>query len=117
MAQIDRSFHGEGILSARAYQSADPLLDIGNCDPYNLSFTTNQTKLPNYRGGGGNRNVREVVTDVTATIGMYDLTATNVARVTRATINSVAAGVVTAEVLACAGVERSEEHTSELQGQ
>ena len=105
MPQIDRSFAGEGIIYARAYQSADPLLDIGNCDTFNLSFTTNQTKLPNYRGGGGNRNVREVVTDVTAAIGMYDLTATNVARVTRATVTAVAAGVVTAEVLACAGVE------------
>jgi hypothetical protein len=105
MAQIDRSFAGEGIIYARAYQSADPLLDIGNCDTFNLSFTTNQTKLPNYRGGGGNRNVREVVTDVTAASGMYDLTATNVARVTRATVTAVAAGVVSAEVLACAGVE------------
>lgn len=105
MPQIDRSFAGEGIIYARAYQSADPLLDIGNCDTFNLSFTTNKTKLPNYRGGGGNRNVREVVTDVTAAIGMYDLTATNVARVTRATVTAVAAGVVTAEVLACAGVE------------
>jgi hypothetical protein len=105
MAQIDRSFAGEGIIYARAYQSADPLLDIGNCDTFNLSFATNQTKLPNYRGGGGNRNVREVVTDVTAAIGMYDLTAVNVARVTRATITAVAAGEVIAEVLACAGVE------------
>ncbi|MEK8080705.1 phage tail tube protein [Pseudomonas sp. XK-1] len=105
MPQIDRSFAGEGIIYARAYQSADPLLDIGNCDTFNLSFTTNQTKLPNYRGGGGNRNTREVVTDVVAAIGMYDLTATNVARVTRATVTAVAAGVVTAEVLACAGVE------------
>lgn len=105
MPQIDRSFSGEGIIYARAYQSADPLLDIGNCDTFNLSFTTNQTKLPNFRGGGGNRNVREVVTDVTAAIGMYDLTATNVARVTRATVDSVAAGVVTDEVLACAGAE------------
>lgn len=105
MPQVDRSFIGEGIIYARAYQSTDPLLDIGNCDTYNLSFATNRTTLPNYRGGGGNRNVRELVTDVTATIGMFDITSTNLARVTKAKIVEVAAGAVTAEVLACNGVE------------
>lgn len=105
MSQIDRSFVGEGIIYARAYQSADPLLDIGNCDTFNLSFATNRTTLPNYRGGGGNRNVREQVTDVTATIGMFDITATNLARVTKAVITEIAAGTVTAEALGCAGVE------------
>lgn len=105
MSQVDRSFAGEGIIYARAYQSNDPLLDIGNCDTFNISFQTNRTTLPNYRGGGGNRNVREVVSDVTAQIGMYDLTAENVARVTRATITDVAAGAVANEVLTCAGVE------------
>lgn len=105
MPQIDRSFVGEGIIYARAYQSADPLLDIGNCDTYNLSFTTNRATLPNYRGGGGNRNVREQVTDVAAAIGMFDITATNLARVTKAAITEIAAGTVTAEVLGCAGVE------------
>lgn len=103
MAQVDRSFAGEGIIYARAYQSTDPLLDIGNCDVFNLSFSTDRKTLRNYRGGGGNRNVREVITDVTATIGMYDITATNLARVTRSSVEAVAAGVVANEVLACAG--------------
>ena len=80
MAQIDRSFIGEGIIYARAYQSQDPLLDIGNCDAFNISFTSDRQTLRNFRGGGGNRNVREIVTDVTSTIGMYDMTATNLAR-------------------------------------
>ena len=105
MAQIDRSFIGEGIPYARAYQSQDPLIDVGNCDTFNISFTTDRQTLRNFRGGGGNRNVREQVTDVTSTIGLYDLTATNLARVTRSTINAVAAGQVTAEPRACAGVE------------
>lgn len=104
MAQIDRSFVGEGIIYARAYQSADPLLDIGNCDTFNLSFASNRTTLPNYRGGGGNRNVREQVTDVTATIGMFDITATNLARVTKAAIQSIAAGAVSNEVCKAGGV-------------
>lgn len=105
MSHTDRSFVGEGIIYARAYQTADPLLDIGNCDTFNLSFTTNRVTLPNYRGGGGNRNVREQVTDVVSTIGMFDITATNLARVTKAVITAIAAGTVTAEVLSCAGVE------------
>lgn len=104
MPQIDRSFVGEGIIYARAYQSQDPLLDIGNCDAFSIAFATDRATLPNYRGGGGNRNVRERVTDVTATIGMFDLTATNLARVTRSTIINSAAGTVAAEPRTCAGV-------------
>lgn len=94
MAQIDRSFIGEGIPYARLYQTQDPLIDIGNCDTYNISFTTDRQTLRNYRGGGGNRNVREQVTDVISTIGMYDMTATNLARVTRSTVTAVIAGTV-----------------------
>lgn len=105
MAQIDRSFIGEGIPYARLYQTQDPLLDIGNCDAANISFTTDRQALPNFRGGGGNRNVRERVTDAAVTVGFYDLTDTNLARVTRSTITTVAAGVVTAEPRVCAGVE------------
>lgn len=105
MPQIDRSFVGEGIIYARRYQSQDALLDIGNCDTFNISYTVNRTTLPNFRGGGGNRNVRNPITDVAATVGMYDITATNLARVTRSTITAVAAGVITAEALACEGVQ------------
>lgn len=105
MAQQDRSFVGEGIIYARAYQTTDALLDIGNCDVFNLGFQTERATLRNYRGGGGNRNVREQVTDVTATIGMYDITAVNLARVTRASVADVLAGEVTAEALACKGIE------------
>lgn len=103
MAQIDRSFVGEGIIYGRIYQSAEALTDLGNCDTFNLSFATERKTLPNYRGGGGNRNVRERVTDVTATVGMFDIVASNLARVTKAVIAEVAAGAVTAEVLGCKG--------------
>lgn len=105
MAQQDRSFVGEGIIYARAYQTTDALIDIGNCDVFNLGFQTERATLRNYRGGGGNRNVREQVTDVTATIGMYDITATNLARVTRSSVQAVAAGEVTAEVISCQGLQ------------
>lgn len=104
MAQVDRSFVGEGIIYARAYQSQDALLDIGNCDTFNLSYQTNRTTLPNFRGGGGNRNVRERITDVTAAIGMYDLTPANVARVTRSLVTAVPTTAIVDEPLACGGV-------------
>lgn len=103
MAQIDRSFVGEGVAYARLYQSQAALMDIGNCDTFNIGFATNRTTLPNFRGGGGNRNVRESVTDVTATIGMYDITPTNLARVVRGTIKDVAATAVVDEPLVSAG--------------
>lgn len=105
MAQIDRSFIGEGIPYARAYQSQDPLLDMGNCDSFSISFASDRQTLPNFRGGGGNRNVRERVTDVTSTIGLYDLTPTNLARITRSTIQNFAAGVVADEPAVAGGVE------------
>lgn len=105
MTQVDRSFSGEGIVYGRIHQTSDALLDLGNIDTFNLSFATERKTLPNYRGGGGNRNVRERVTDVTATLGMFDIVATNLARVTKAVIAEVAAGTVTAEVLGCKGVE------------
>ncbi|QJD58196.1 hypothetical protein HG264_04325 [Pseudomonas sp. gcc21] len=104
MAQIDRSFVGEGTIYARTYQSQAALLDIGNCDTFSVSYATNRTTLPNYRGGGGNRNVRESVTDVTATIGMYDLTPTNLARVVRGTIQVTEAAAITDEPLVCEGI-------------
>ncbi|MFO5941283.1 hypothetical protein ACLBSY_30735, partial [Pseudomonas aeruginosa] len=80
---IDRSFIGEGIIHARLYGSQEPFLPLGNCDTFNISFATDRKTLPNYMGGGGNSNVRERVTDVTSSIGMFDLTAENVALVTR----------------------------------
>lgn len=102
---IDRSFIGEGVIYGRLYQSQDALLPFGNCDSYNLRYSTDRKTLANFMGGGGNRNVRERVTDVTSSIGMYDLTATNIARVTRSTVKEVAAGTVVSEVLACEGIE------------
>lgn len=101
---IDRSFIGEGVIWGRAYQSNDPLLPFGNCDSFSLKYATDRKTLANFMGGGGNRNVRERVTDVTSTIGMYDLTADNIARVTRATVKEIAAGTVVSEALACAGI-------------
>ncbi|OLU23085.1 hypothetical protein BVH03_22920 [Pseudomonas sp. PA15(2017)] len=105
MTQIDRSFVGEGIIYARKYQSQDPLIDIGNCDTFTLAYTVNRVTLPNYRGGGGNRNGRSPVTDVQATIGMYDITAENLARVTRSTLSAVLTTAIVDQPLVSGGVE------------
>lgn len=104
MAQVDRSFIGEGVIYARAYGSQDAFLDIGNCDTFNIAFATEKRELKNFRGGGGNRNAKEQVSGVTAEIGMYDLTAENIARVTNSSIVSVAATAITDEALGAAGM-------------
>ena len=65
---IDRSFIGEGQPFARLYGSQDGLLPFGNCDAFSVSYATDRKALPNYMGGGGNRNVRTRPTDVTGSI-------------------------------------------------
>ncbi|WAB92480.1 hypothetical protein OSS47_00430 [Pseudomonas citronellolis] len=86
LQRVDRSFIGEGQVMARLFGTQDPLLPLGNCDSFAISFTMDQKKLPNYQGGGGNNNSTSRPSDVTASIGMYDITPENVALVTRGTI-------------------------------
>lgn len=102
--KIDRSFIGEGIIHARLYGSQDPFLQLGNCDAFSISYATNRKTLPNFMGGGGNRNVNEKASDVTASIGMYDLTAANVALVTRGTVKVNPTTAIPNEVHTSAGV-------------
>lgn len=83
---IDRSFIGEGQPFARLYGTQDPLLPFGNCDAFNISYAQDRKALPNFMGGGGNRNVRTRPTDVNGSIGMYDITPENVSAITRGTI-------------------------------
>ncbi|MDI6527731.1 hypothetical protein QMA71_19510 [Pseudomonas otitidis] len=102
--KIDRSFIGEGIIHARLYGSQDPFLPLGNCDAFSISYATNRKTLPNYMGGGGNRNVNEKPSDVTASIGMYDITAANVALVTRGTVKVNPTTAIPNEIHTSAGV-------------
>lgn len=104
---IDRSFIGEGIIHARLHGSQEPFLPLGNCDTFNISFATDRKTLPNYMGGGGNSNVRERVTDVTSSIGMFDLTAENVALVTRSTIQVAPTAAITDEAHTSQGLRWS----------
>ncbi|KSW28459.1 MULTISPECIES: hypothetical protein [unclassified Pseudomonas] len=101
---IDRSFIGEGQPFARLYGSQDALLPFGNCDIFSVSYAADRKALPNYMGGGGNRNVRTRPTDVTGSIGLYDLTPENVAAVSRGTITVAPTAAITGEAHTSAGV-------------
>jgi len=104
MQNTDRSFIGEGTVHGRLFGSQDPFLPFGNCDAFSISYATERKALPNYMGGGGNRNVRERVSDVTASIGLYDITAENIALLTRGTTSVVPTTPVADEALKSKGV-------------
>lgn len=101
--QHDFSFIGEGVLHIRKHGSQDPFVDVGNAESLNMSFATDAKSLPNYRGGGGNRNVQEIVTDVTASIGLYDLTPGNIARAYHGTSAEVSVTPIEDELVVCGG--------------
>ncbi|MDF5982175.1 hypothetical protein P4056_14775 [Pseudomonas aeruginosa] len=95
---IDRSFIGEGIIHARLYGSQEPFLPLGNCDTFNISFAARPQDATQPHGRRRQHsNVRERVTDVTSSIGMFDLTAENVALVTRSTIQVAPTAAITDE--------------------
>lgn len=101
---IDRSFIGEGQAFGRLYGSQDPLLPFGNSDAFNLSYATDRKALPNFMGGGGNRNVRTRPTDVTGSVSFYDITPENVATITRGSIVVTPTTAITDELHTSAGV-------------
>ncbi|WP_160286544.1 phage tail tube protein [Pseudomonas knackmussii] len=101
---IDRSFIGEGQAFGRLYGSQDPLLPFGNSDAFSLSYATDRKALANFMGGGGNRNVRTRATDVTGSIGLYDITPENVATITRGGIIVAPTTAITDELHTSAGV-------------
>ena len=104
VVQVDQSLIGEGIVRLRKYGSQDPLIDIGNCDTFNLGFSVEKRELKNFRGGGGNRNVKEIIGAITAALGLYDLTAGNIARALQGNTVAVDATAVTDELLVCGGI-------------
>lgn len=104
VVQHDKSLIGEGIIRLRKYGSQGPLIDIGNCDTFNLGFSVEKRELKNFRGGGGNRNVKEIVGAVTAALGLYDLTAGNIARALKGNSVAVVADAITDELVVCGGV-------------
>ena len=102
--QVDKSLIGEGIIYLRKYGSQEGMIDIGNCDEFNLGFASEKRELKNYRGGGGNRNVIEKVSGVTASLGLYDLTPENIARALKGVVQQIDTQAITDEALKCSGI-------------
>ena len=101
--QLDHSFIGEGILYIRKFGSQDPLIDIGNAESFNISFQIEKKQLRNFRGGGGNRNVKDIVTSVSASLGLHDLTPGNIARAYHGTATTGSVTAIVDELVVCGG--------------
>ena len=104
VVQHDKSLIGEAIIRIRKRGSQGEFISIGNCDAFNLGFSVEKRELKNFMGGGGNRNVKEIIGAVTATIGLYDLTAGNIARALKGNAVAVATTPIVDELIVCGGV-------------
>lgn len=104
VVQHDKSLIGEGVIRIRKRGSQGEFISIGNCDTFNLGFSVEKRELKNFMGGGGNRNVKEIVGSVMATLGLYDLTSGNIARALKGNAVDVAAEAITDELVTCGGV-------------
>lgn len=104
--QQDESMIPEGVIAIRRWgaDATKPWHDIGNNSAGTLNFTTESRNLPNYRGGGGNRNSNTKISDVTAAFTMYDLSPENIARAVRGTQTATPITAITDEVVAASGI-------------
>lgn len=102
----DRSFIGVGMLSAKTYQAATGLLEVGNSNSLAIQHATEERNLPNYRTGVGNNNAQTRITGVTGSFNLHDVTPANLALFLNAKVTSVAAGQVAGESHGMAGLPR-----------
>lgn len=102
--QHDESMIPEGIVYIRPYGSNEPLRDVGNNSAGTLAVATEERSLPNYRGGGGNRNSLAKVSSVTAAFTMHDISAENIALAMRGNQTEVEATAIVDELVPSAGV-------------
>lgn len=102
--QNDESMIPEGVISIRPYGLNLPWRDVGNNSAGTLNVTTESRNLPNYRGGGGNRNSNTKISEVTAGFTIYDISPENVALALRGTQHEVEVTPIVDEVTAVAGV-------------
>lgn len=93
----NESYVGAGIPYMRPYGSAAAWIDRGNASQVSIQVEENEITLPNYRGGGGNRDVTRRPSSVSATITLTDWSAANLELATRGTRTDVSAGTVTGE--------------------
>lgn len=98
MAYKEQSYIGNGKLWLKKRGSSDPMREIGNCSAASFGVTSEESSLPNYRGGGGEANKRSRITAVSLNITAHDFSAENIALATRGDVSAGAAGAVAAEV-------------------
>ncbi len=104
--QNDESMIPEGVIAIRLHGTgADrPWHDVGNNSAGTLNVTTESRNLPNYRGGGGNRNSNTKISEVTAAFTMFDLSPENIARALRGTQTEVNVAPIVDELLSASGI-------------
>lgn len=102
--QQDESMIPEGVIYIRPYKSNQPWRDIGNNSAGTLTVATEERSLPNYRGGGGNRNTLAKISSVGAGFTIYDISAENVALALRGTQHDVETTAIVDELVPAAGV-------------
>ncbi len=104
--QNDESMIPEGVIAIRLHGTgADrPWYDVGNNSDGTLNVTTESRNLPNYRGGGGNRNSNTKISEVTAAFTMFDLSPENIARALRGTQTEVNVTPIVDELLSASGI-------------
>ncbi len=106
VVQNDESMIPEGVIAIRLHGAgADrPWHDVGNNSAGTLNVTTESRNLPNYRGGGGNRNSSTKISEVTAAFTMHDISPENIARALRGTQTEVSITPIVDELLATSGI-------------
>lgn len=94
----DYSYIGSGLIYAREYGAAAPLIAIGNCSALTLSPQEEIKELKDFTNpGGGTRNEVRRLTGVETGYTFHDYSAENFARALRAETTNVTAGTATAE--------------------
>lgn len=91
------SFVGAGVPYMRPYGATGAWVDRGNASQLNLSVEENEITQPNYRGGGGNRDVTRRPSSVGISLTLTDMSPQNFELGTRGTLTEVSAGTVTGE--------------------
>lgn len=94
----DYSYIGSGLIYAREYGAAAPLVAIGNCSALTLSPQEEVKEIKDFTNpGGGTRNEVRRLTGVETGYTFHDFSAENFALALRAATTTVSAGTASAE--------------------
>lgn len=106
MARIDRSYIGKGIIYAQLFDGTGAMLPIGNCSKLELSFDEEKKEMKDFTSpGGGNANVLQSISSVSAALITHDISADNLALGLRGSVTYQTASAVTGESHDILGVD------------